>query len=122
MTEKVYSLDGEKFYDYASFMSDVLHEHKQGETVEVYVGIKREIKHSDFVSADVIIESAQEMAYDEYGEISNDYLEKITEAQGEELKRLICAWLDKTVGQPRFYAFEKVSIENIGRENENVGR
>lgn len=114
MTEKVYSLDGERFYCYDIFMSEILHECEPGDNVNIYVGAKKEVKHSDFVYVGAIIKRAQELAYDMCEEFSDGYLDGITtEDQEEELQKLICDWLEKTVGPPGFYAVESVLKTSI---------
>lgn len=110
MTEKMYSLDEETYYDYDSFTELALSEFESGQEIVVSQGEKREFSHGDFIFCWDFLESAQQCAYDEVGEIAyqSDYLQDVidNEEKLKELKTIICDWLNKNAEPVPFYGIK----------------
>ena len=64
----------------------------------------------DYIDGDLVIEALQEQAYDELGEVSEDWLDNITREQREDLNnrllKVVLEWLKDCKEEPSFYKVE----------------
>lgn len=97
-----YSRDGEFFYnDLRSAMSEAPCD--DDGFVTLHRGDSNVAKHSDFVSGMSIIEDLQNVAYDEYSEHAETYLDEVDDEKADELEQIILDWLDQNGGPINFY-------------------
>jgi len=107
-SEKVYSRNGEEYYDLDTVIDDLRDcgDYEVGYKAEIFEADLRQAKHSDFISAQRLIEDLQERAYDNHGEWSECYLEDVSEEKIKELEKLIISWFDLNAKKPTFYSVE----------------
>ncbi len=111
--EYVYSLNDEGWGDFEDVVNDVNENNEAGTIVDVYKAEKQPQSHSDFISADRIIEDIQEDAFGTVGEFAEDYLEDVSESDKETLAAIIANWLDSTAADPRFWLAANSTKETI---------
>lgn len=61
----------------------------------VYIGECEPLNELDIVSATSVIEDMQQRAYEECGEVTEDWMDTVTEGQRTELENLIEGWVKK---------------------------
>lgn len=79
-----------------------------GPYITYYEGTMMTFTHADFVCSNQILEHMQELAFDEVGEVSEDYLLDLGDEEIKELKSLIVKFLNEKAKQPEFYRVIKV--------------
>lgn len=100
---EAFSADGE-FYDEDDqcIIDHGLDNLKEGESFTFYIGTKREFLHTDFFHKHLLnnlIESMQESACEEVGEVSDSYLSRLDTAENQdEFKKLVCNWIQEKAG------------------------
>lgn len=80
----------------------------------------------EYIDGDLIIEWLQEQAYDEFGEVTEDWLDYITKEQREDLNnrllKVVLEWLKDCKEQPTFYRvepFDELTIQEALRKYVN---
>jgi len=101
-----YSTNNELYYDYCTVMDNLKEYHAVGDKVEIWEANAKRFKHSDFINSRYIIESIKERAYDECGEVAEDYLSDLTKDQINDLQDHISKWFEKNAGNIEFYGVE----------------
>ena len=74
---------------------------------------------SDFMMVDILLEDAQERAYDECGEWTQDWLEGVKEEDKIALAQMIESWARISGNQPKFYSVENVRHITVEILNED---
>ena len=98
------------------------------DTIALGYAIPYEVNHID---GDYIIEYLQENAYDEIGEVSEDWLDYITREQREDLEnrllKVILEWLKDCKEEPNFYTVEpfdelmiKEALQKYGDQKKGI--
>lgn len=93
---------------------DLLSDHRAGETVTIYRGIKTLKRHENFISfnADDVIEQMHESAFEECGEVADDYLPPFAPRWAESLEnhlnKAAAVWFNAHVPQPTFWLVENL--------------
>ncbi len=98
-----FSTDGETFSDDEQCVIDYcLDNLDSGESFTLTIGKKRAFAHGDFFhkcQLENLVESLQERAYDEVGEIAETYLEHLATPDNEdEFQKLVSEWIQKKAG------------------------
>lgn len=110
--EFVYSLDNEWFDDFDSVMDFVNSEYEPGSRVTLYKGRPVPVTHEDVVKRCFfkghLLEFLQEAAYDEYGEVAENYLTDLGEGDEESIIDEIVIFLNENVKEPNFYTVKDV--------------
>ena len=107
--DKVYSLDGEKYYDWEDITSQIKSEHDVGEVICLYEADRVNHDNDEYIDYRQIIESISECAFDEGGELTEDYHDKIKAiVNKDELQLLISDWLKSKGVTPEFFTAENV--------------
>jgi len=101
-----YSMDGESYYDYCTVMDNLKEYHAVGDKVEIWEATSRRFKHVDFIIPRDIIDNIKERAYDECGEVAEDYLSEITKDQINDLESHVAEWFEKNTVNIKFYGVE----------------
>ena len=73
-----------------------------------YVGESVELHTSQFVDVDSLIERMWDNAECEVGEVADDYLKNIPQAEQDELTNLIAEWFDKKGYKPTFFKVDNI--------------
>lgn len=111
-SEKCYSSNMEDYYaDLQEVIEGVIGDYSEDSfPMSVTFGEADSRHHtiSDFMMVDVILEDAQERAYEECGEWVDGWLEKVTDLDKVELADMISAWATIRDHQPKFYSVENV--------------
>jgi len=99
--EMLYSLDKERFYPFDDIQAIVNSEYEPETRVKVYSGKGVLREHSDYLGGLVghLIESMNDEACDDVGDIALQYLSDVKE---EDLKKVILKWLNENAKQPSF--------------------
>ena len=105
--DKVYSLDGEKYYDWEDITSQIS-EHDIGEVICLYEADQVKHCNTEFIDSHQIIENISERAFDEGGELTENYHDNLMNVNEDELKLLISDWLDSKGVKPEFFTVENV--------------
>lgn len=124
MTEYVYSLDNERYYELEDFEDMLLGLCEDSETpknsdMEIYRAEKVLRNHASFINANSILETISQNAYDEAGEYAESYCDSIDHLSSDkvkELEQLINDFFDKYIGQPNFYTVKnamKIKYKDI---------
>lgn len=103
--EQCYSVDNEGYKSWEGMMDDLRESYDEGEEVLVWEADKKEYKHSDFIDVNVIINDMQCNAYDEAGEVAEEYLNGLSDKKKDELKNHIADWFVQN-GKINFYGVE----------------
>lgn len=99
--EFVYSSDEEYFH---SEIDDLdLGDVEDGEKVVIYRGNPVRVTHMDFLKNLNLVETLQQMSYDEDGDMAEDYLMDVSEADEAEIIKEINKILCKYASQPGYY-------------------
>ena len=110
-TEFVYSVDEETFYDDIDEVMDMVNDNmdnEPGDRVIIYRGTPVPIKHIDYVKKLDLIGMLQDIAHEEDGEISEDYLSRVTEEDVDIIFIYLAKILDRMASQPDHYRVENV--------------
>jgi hypothetical protein len=93
-------------------ISDCIDNGYKGNTLTIYRGVKGEVFASEFIDAESIIDSIEDEAWEEFGELSNDFLTKISKEETAMLDTLLSVaidtWANKYSKQPAFFRIDKV--------------
>lgn len=103
--EQCYSVDNEGYKSWEGMMDDLRESYEEGEEVLVWEADKKEYKHSDFIDVNVLINDMQCNASDEAGEVSEEYLNGLSDNKKDELKNHIAEWFNKNA-KLNFYGVE----------------
>jgi len=102
--DNVYSLNDEEWVDdWCDIMDDLI---ESGNT-EVSVGTGVKADHADFIRPYDIVETMQELAYDQYDDYAEDYA-ILSDIQMQQLKLVITKWFNDNVEKPTFYKVTNV--------------
>lgn len=108
--EYCFSLDEEYWDEDTDYILDNIYDN-----TTVYVGIQVKMKHKDYLSAENLICDMQQRAYDD-SEYAEGYLEGISKDKKEELSKIVLDYLNKNIGEPRFYKIrdtKEISVEEF---------
>lgn len=92
----------------------LMEDRAEGETVTIWRGIKTPKRHSDFISfnADDIIERMNESAFEECGEVADDYILPLSPEQEfsleSHLNNAAAKWFNQHIPQPTFWIADKL--------------
>ncbi len=95
-------------------VNDLMSEQRQHHTVTLWRGIKVTKRHSDFISfnADDIIERMSESAFEECGEVADDYLPPLSPEQEHSLEshmnNAATKWFNQHIPQPKFWVADEL--------------
>ncbi len=109
--EFVYSLDEEIFYDDLDEVMDMVNDdmdNEPGDRVVIYRGNPVKVTHSNFIKDMDLIGLLQEMAYEEDGEMAEDYLTDVTDEDEEFILDMITAIMNKKAKQPKYFRVENI--------------
>jgi hypothetical protein len=113
MSNEVYSINEEDWYELEDVMDDLEADHQAGDEVEIFKGDAVLFTHKEFINVDRIIEDIQEAAYDEIGEWQQDYLEDLANDKDKmlELNRLLLDFITANSKAPTCY--KVVNVKEI---------
>ena len=111
--EFIYSLDGERFDEYDNIMEEIYNTYEVGEKIAISKGRPKKITHWDFVKDMDLIGSLIDMATDEDGDFSDDYLNDVTPDIQKKILRDLCMSLDKHAKQPNYCRVEDITEEIV---------
>jgi len=101
--EYAYSHDREVFHGEFASVAEALKEALEVRPgKECWIGEIQAIPASRYVNADVVIDGAMDMAYQEMGEIAEDYLADLSDEATKELDAALSAWAAK-YARPSFW-------------------
>ena len=106
--DKVYSLDGERYFDWEDIIDHIKSECMKGDLVTLYEADQVNHDNTEFIDSHQIIESISECAFDEGGEFTENYHDDLMEINEDELGLLISNWLDSKGVKPEFFTVENV--------------
>lgn len=95
-----------------------------GQETTVHTGIAVKKHARDFIvgAAEVMIERAQESAYDDAGDHAEDWLSKVSPEQDASLEEMLCAafetWCKQTGHEPKFWGVEKTQSHDVTAPSE----
>lgn len=95
-----FSIDEETYYTYDNIVDEIA---DTEEDINVSVGEHIKQYHSNYMDIDYFIEYMIDRAYETVGEIAEIYLEDLTNEHKKELENIIQDYLNKVVGEPRFW-------------------
>lgn len=118
-----YSLDGEQYYGIFDSVEEALEEaraeateYPAGEIDSIYIG--EVCSFEPGVDAFSVIESIQNDAYDEAGELAYDYLEDISDENLSKLQDMLTEvfkkWARETHNEPNFSIIGETKIYSLG--------
>lgn len=99
MGEVCWSVDDETFEDELTELLERNDTLRPGDTI--YKGIKSRHKTSDYFDVNNLLEEIENSIFDRFGEISEGFPE-VSEAEREELKEVVSAWLNAHCPMPFF--------------------
>lgn len=110
-----YSLNKEEWTLDESYILDQIGEDNYKDNEIVYIGKASFMEHKDYLNISYLIESTQDLAYEDF-EGSDDYLSEFIENRNKskkyiELEDLILNWLNKNINQPNWY--NPINIKEI---------
>lgn len=83
----------------------------------VYIGKVKEVNELDIINASRIIDDVREAVYEQAGEVSEDFLDKVTDEQEKMLKekveKVFYEWLKETKNIPSFFAVRDIKEFNV---------
>jgi len=109
--EFVYSLDEEIFYDDLDEVMDMVNDdmdNEPGDRVVIYRGTPVKVTHSNFIKDMNIISLLQEMAYEEDGEMAEDYLSDVTNEDEEFIIDMLISIMNKKAKQPNYFRVDNI--------------
>jgi len=107
--DKVYSLDGERYFDWEDIIEQIKSEHDIGEVICLYEADQVNHNNDEFINSHQILENIAESACDEYYELAEDYNDKVRAiVDKSELELLISDWLKFKGVTPEFFSVENV--------------
>jgi hypothetical protein len=109
--EFVYSIDEEMFYDDIDEVMEMLNEdsdNEPGDRVVIYRGTPVKVRHYDIIKNLDIIGILQDVAADEDGEMAEDYLTDLSEADIDKINLMLSKILDKMAAQPNYHRVENI--------------
>ncbi len=112
----VFSVDGDYFYDMETIMDRLNSELNPGTKVTIDTGTSEKARHEDFIDVDLIFSQMQEMAYEEFEELSDGYLEFVTNEQRDELASIISRYLDENTAPIGFNHVERTGKMEVTTE------
>ena len=106
---KVYSLGGERYFDWEDIIEQIKSEHDIGEVICLYEADLVNHDNTEFINSYQILENIAESACDEYYELAEDYNDKVRAiVDKSELELLISDWLKFKGVTPEFFSVENV--------------
>jgi len=107
--DKVYSLDGEKYYDWEDITSHIKSECMKGDVITLYEADRVDHNNDEFINSLQILENIAESACDDYYELAEDYHDKVKAiVDKSELELLISDWLKSKGVTPEFFTVGNV--------------
>lgn len=108
--EVCYSYDEELYRsDFQEILDEFADTKEIGEQVTYWQGETSPYTHASFLNIDRLVEDMQEAACDEaYEDLSEGYLDDLTDEAKRELEKLILDFLNKKAAQPTFYSVKNV--------------
>jgi len=106
--DKVYSLDGERYFDWEDIIDQIKSEHDIGEVICLYEADQVNHNNTEFIDSHQILENIAECAFDEGGEFTENYHDDLMNVNEDELGILISDWLDSQGVKPEFFTVENV--------------
>lgn len=102
--EYCYSLDEETYYLDTEILDVISDQYEEGETVRIYLGTVVRYSYCDFINGWEIIETMREIAFEEVGEVSDNFLDKLDSAEDiKELERHIEKFFNDKLGPVKFF-------------------
>jgi len=106
--DKVYSLDGERYFDWEDIIEQTKSEHDIGDVITLYEADQVNHNNDEFINSYQILENIAESAFDEGGEFTENYHDDLMSINEDELGLLISNWLDSKGVKPKFFTVENV--------------
>lgn len=75
---------------------------------DFYIGVPRKVEIGNLFNISQLIDAIQENAYDEVGDVAEDYLSDCNYKKQQELEKIICDWFKKNNFEPTFYAVDDI--------------
>ena len=116
-----YSLNEEEYHDFDYIMDRINDDYPKGQEVTVYKGESVQWHHKDFINVTTLLEDMSEAAYEEAGELAEDYYpDGISKEKQEELLNLIAKWCDENIEKPKFWTVKNVVKDTVISEGDDV--
>ena len=116
---KAYSLNNDDQFVHYESLNDFVNDCDDIEPGDSYcVGDMVKFLAKDMVSAGGVIDMIQEEAYNLGGEYADDFLEKVSEEQEEELLNIIAGWIEKN---ENIDFFNVVNVQTYEFTKEDLG-
>lgn len=109
---KCFSFDEVEWFLDEDYILDQIEENEFKDEDVIYVADAEFMQHKDYLNISYLIESMQDLVYDDY-EDCGDYLSEFIENRNKsekynELQNLILKWLDTNIEQPNWYNTKNV--------------
>jgi hypothetical protein len=110
----VYSLDGEYFHEWDYINDDIKNTFEPGSKITVYRGVPAPVTHLDYLKNLRLIEQLIDLAADEDGEVSEDYLMDTKDKHEMELiKALNDKMIELGIKQPNYTRVDNIEEIDI---------
>lgn len=100
-------------------ISDVMGIHTYGEKSVTSFDVGQIFPYDKFNGVDELLELVADNAYQECGDVAEDYLDDVKEEHKQELDELITGWFKKHNHLPNFYMIENVSTIKLSDFDES---
>jgi hypothetical protein len=109
--EYLYSFDEETFYNDLDEVMDMINDdldNEPGDKITIYRGNPVKVTHRDFIKNLDLIDILQEMAYEEDGEIAENYLSEVTDEDLDFVINILSGVFNKKFKQPDYHRVENI--------------
>ena len=110
LSEDEWSFADEAIEDIAQQALDEITEEEFAELgyVTIYKGVQKTQHFKSYFKAEDLLESINEYAYNECGDLAEDYLQALPQEVIDDLESSVCQWADKHKLNPTWFMVEDV--------------